>query len=729
VKTRLLWPSGVVLVAALYSWIPLLGSREVYMRGDSAAQFGPTWFHLGQLVRDGGWPTQLDPDSFSGGNYAAEALFGIYNPVNLLIWLAVSSCSDLLVAVTLVKTCVLAALALGTYLVAREYDAAPWAAAAVSTALPFSGFTLWWDAGSWPAGLIAFAYAPWVWWAFRRALRGTLNPLWAFLVGILAITQGNPYGTLAVVVVGAGLLVEGLVTGNRPGMLRLTLLGGCVAAFLPLVYLPLLETSALAARSNGPIFGNTGRLRPEFGDLLGLSSPTYVPGIDAVTGPMPVPAMYFCWFLLPLLPWLRYDVLRRRARELSGIAAIGAVYLMMAMGPSELWLFRWPLRLVEYTYLALGVGFAVVLSKGLRRDHARRRLLATTGLLAFSAYHAWAEHPRWTEVAFGGTAMLVALTVVLLAWHRWAPAAPAALALLLVGGTGLALAGQALVFHENEGSRGYHVPTDLALLEDRFGHLDGRVMQFVDLQPLQKQNRDRALRKAWDSYLPGGMYHVAGVDSVNNYTGMGFRPFERRFCMHYEGFTRPCGYARVWRPAERGQPSMADLLKLQTIVVDVKQTVGITPAKDWQTVSVGRSVVLERTSELPFEGSRLSWAEKGVTVTGARSVDDHHEELEVAAPTGGTLVFALLAWPGYTATLDEKRVEVQHNEAGLLMIDLPKGADGRLEIGYRTPGLNVGLAAAGLGTLGALTLALLPVVRRRREAEDAPAPAAPSPDA
>ena len=34
----------------------------------------------------------------------------------------------------------------------------------VAIALPFTGFTLYWDAGSWPSGLMAFAYAAWVWW-------------------------------------------------------------------------------------------------------------------------------------------------------------------------------------------------------------------------------------------------------------------------------------------------------------------------------------------------------------------------------------------------------------------------------------------------------------------------------------------------------------------------------------------------------------------------------------
>ena len=50
---------------------------------------------------------------------------------------------------------------------------------------------------------MAFAYATWLWWVLRRCLRGVTNPFWGFLVGVLTVTQGNPYGTLAVVVVGA----------------------------------------------------------------------------------------------------------------------------------------------------------------------------------------------------------------------------------------------------------------------------------------------------------------------------------------------------------------------------------------------------------------------------------------------------------------------------------------------------------------------------------------------
>lgn len=720
---RFLWPVGVLLVTGLYGLLPLLGSRDFYMRGDTAAQFAPTWFHLGELVRGGTWPTWLDPASFAGGNYAAEALFGIYNPLNALIWLAVSASPDLLVVVTAVKITVLMLLALGTYLLAREYDAVPWAAAVVATALPFSGFTLYWDAGSWPSGLIAFAYAPWVWWSFRRTLRGAGNPVWAVLVGALAITQGNPYGTLAVVVVGLGLLVEGLLARNLRGVGRLVLVGLCVAAFLPLVYLPLLEASDLAARSSGPLFDNSGKLRPEAGDLLGLSGPTYVPGIRAIVGPMQVPATYFAWFLLPLLPWLRYDALRRRGRELAGIGVVGVIYLLLTLGPSKLWLFRWPLRLIEYTWLALAVALAVALSAGLARDRWRARTSTSAALVLLTAFLSWSQHPTWTSVAFGGTIMLALTTLVLLVWHRWGHPSPRLLALLLIAGTGLVLLGQSATFKENESSRLWHLPHDVSAIQERFGDRDGRVMQFADLTRFQRSSRDKELRASWETFLPGSMYHVAGVDAVNNYTGMGFRPFERTFCLHYEGFSRPCGYRNVWTSLEPGQPTLADLLKLDTIVVGNQQAEGVTPAENFEVVSTGRAIVLERTDELPWPDSRLSWASPGVEVEKALTIDAYHEEVRLSAPEGGTLVLAALDWPGHTATIDGRTVPLSHNSAGLMTVELPRGAEGTLEISYQPPGLATGLAGAAAGTAGGLLLGLLALLgtRRRREREESPA--------
>src|SRR3712207_7063784 len=49
-----------------------------------------------------------------------------------------------------------------------------------------------------------------------------------------------------------------------------------------------------------------------------------------------------------------------------------SVFAVLTLGPSNLWLFRWPIRLIEYLYLALGVLLALLLSRGPATDHVRR---------------------------------------------------------------------------------------------------------------------------------------------------------------------------------------------------------------------------------------------------------------------------------------------------------------------------------------------------------------------
>lgn len=700
------WALLVVVVTAAYTAIPYAITGWFYQRGDTAAQFAPTWWHFGEMIRSGQWPLWLDPESWAGGNYVGEALFGTYNPLNVLVWLAVNLGPDLAVTTYLVKATVMVLLALGTYHLTREYDAVPAAAAAVAVALPFSGFTLFWDAGSWPSGLMSFAYAPWVWLTFRRALRGVGSPFWAFLAGVLAVLNGNPYGTLAVIVVGAALLVEGVVQRSWGGVLRIALVGLAVAAFLPLVYLPLLESSDLAVRSTGALFENSGKLRPTAGDLLAASSPLHTPPIRAITGPMMVPATFLAWFVLPLLPWLRYDVLRRRSRELVGLGLVTVVYLALTLGPSKLWLFRWPLRVIEYFYLGVMVVFAVLLSQGLARSTMRPRLVATGLVVVTLGWLTWSQDPEALRRAALGTAVVAALTVAALAAHL-VVRRTALVALVAMGGVGAVLALQVGVYGENASSRLWHVPSDVAALQASFADHTGRVMQFADLKPLQNKGQTRKLEQQWQgSFLPGSMYHPAGVQAVNNYTGMGFVPFTRTFCMEYDGLTQPCGYRNLWKAGGSGQPPLADLMKLDTIVVQPEMAQGVQPGEGWSVDSeTDRMVLLRHDGEQPWAGSELSWASDGVEVASASTRSDLHETVEVtSAADDGELVFSMLAWPGWSAELDGRALRTGRTDAGLLTVALPAGASGTVDLTFRPPGLGLGLAGAGVGTLLGLGL-------------------------
>ena len=727
VTPRLVWPVVVVVATAAFGTIPKLASTWFYQRGDTAVQFAPTWYHLGRLTRDGVFPAWLDPSTWAGGNYAAEALFGIYDPLNIPVWLAMSGASDLMTMMFLIKLVFLVVLALGTYFLCVEYGARRWAAAALAVALPFGGFTLFWDAGSWASGLIAFAYTPWVWFVLRKVLRGTANPFWGFVVGALAVTQGNPYGVLALMVIGLALVIEGLLDRDVPGVLKLVGAGLCAALFLPLVYLPLLGTSSLTVRSLGALIGNTGKLQPASGDLLQLSMPSSVPLIDAIVGPMAVPATYLAWFVLPMLPWLRWGSLRDRTRSLAGPSVVGVVYLALTLAPSKLWMFRWPLRVSEYLYLAVAVLVAVLLSAGLEMSHARRRLLASAVLIAVPAYLAWAQTPASLHRLVIGTALVVVMTGLALLTTRLGPRGTVALACVFIAGTGLAVAMQLAMFGENKSSRVWHVPSDVAALQSRFSDRTGTVMQFSDFSKLQKRGVPTGpLERQWQDYLPGSMYDPAGVEAVNHYTGMGLVRFQRSLCMSYDGFTKPCGYRSIWQSPVPGLPPLVDLMKVDTIVVQPQMTHGVAVPDGWtQQQSDPRVVVYHRDDPLPWPGSRLSFVPTGTTVTGAGSDDVRHEHVDVSATgAGGQLVFAMLGWPGWTATFDGHSVPVGRNSVGLLTVKLPPNSSGRLELTFAPPGLRTGGAAAAVGLVGAVALGWFG--RRRREDDETAAEGAPA---
>lgn len=708
------WLLVTCAVTVGYAVVPLLGSSRFFMRGDTDAQFSPIWWHLGDMVSQGHWPPALDPDAWAGGNYAAEALFGVYNPLNILVWLYVHASPNLLMAVTSVKIATLVALALGTHLLARHYGAKPWAATVVATAIPFSGFTLYWDAGSWPSGLMAFAYLPWILLTFRRAMLGEGSVLAAFIVGALAVTHGNPYGTLGVVIVGLGLLVEALVQRNHPGLRRLLLAGVSTACLLPLVYLPLLGASDLSYRADGALFANNGKLRPELGDLFGLSSPTFLPGIRAIIGDMQVPAAYFAWFVLPLLPWLRYGVLVRRAREFIGLGIVGACYLLLTLGPGKMWLFRWPLRLVEYFYLVLGVVLGVLLSEGLARDRVRWRVAGTSGLVALTCFLSWAQHPERLRAAVLGAGVLVLLTAGLLLMMRRG-VREVALAVLLVGGTGAVLSAQVAAFGENSSSRPWAFPHDVSDLQRQFQAYDGRVMQFATF-PRRQPDDGQKLARNWDVFLAGSMYQVADVNAVNNYTGMGHVRFSHRLCLSYEGYTQKCGYRNVWKPAQKGEPPLVDLMKLDTLVVQPKLAARITPIRGWTTDVAGKAQVIRRDGDTAWPGSRLSWSSEDDRVRDARSDGNTDEVVEISSGSDDTtLIFAMLDWPGYSATLDGEEVSLVEHPAGLVTLNLPADAEGTLRVHYRTPGQTVGVLGAATGLLIALGATVIGVRQRRRD--------------
>lgn len=730
---------SMLAVVAVGVALPLLVNRGFYYWDDTAAVAVPWYRRIAEDVLAGQLPL-LQVDMWRGGNLAAEAATGFWNPVVLGAAIATLPVANLAVAITLMKAAFLAIMAGGTYLLAREYGAGQWPAAAVGAALPLAGYTLFVDGTSWVNGLLISAFTPWVWWAARRAVRGRGSFVWVVLAGYLCGSVGNPYGVLTAAVAMGAVLVEGGVTGHLHRLPGLVVAGVAVLLTNLVVYLPFVLTSSVTYRSGSAQtqVGNDDFLSPSVTDLLGASSPSYQPVMTMWTGlsHWTVPVMFVSWFLLPLLPWVRFG--RLRGRQCTALWIFAGLFLLLVLGPSQVWMFRWPLRLVAVLALALGVMWAVLASGELHRTRRGARVAASLGVVAFGGYVAWAGLPEQLPRHLLGAVVVGALVALLVVAGT---SRGRGFAVLAAGTLGV-LALQVGWFPGNYNVANYHFPTRVAQLHDRFANrYEGVTVQVADVNAVPPT--DLNPEGAYTDLLFGSLYSVAGVESLTDYSGIGFNALDHVLCVAYQGSTCAGAWDQLWQRPPGSDVPLADLLRAQTVVVQnalVDTRDDPAPAGWVQAERDPEVTVWKRVAAVPWPDGRLSHASPGVEVRSDRTAGDTHEELAVARtdPTRpATLTFARLAWPGYTATLDGRPVPVATGPVGLLQVELPAGPpDGQLMLSFTPPGFVVGLGAMGAGVALTALLGGAGFLVRRRAARTpasaepgAPEPGAPQPGA
>ena len=712
-KRRWLPPVVLLVLVVLLGLVPVLRTPSFYFWDDSAAVFLPTWRAIGNDLLAGTWPT-LRPDLWMGGNWAAEAQFGLWNPVNLLICVTVALLPDLAVAAAVVKISALVLLAFGCYMLAREYGASAWLAVGVASALPFTGFTLYYDAATWIAGLLAFAWTAWFWWGARRCSRGLLNPGVVFVLGYLLMTNGNPYGALGAVFVLAALAVETLLTKNYRGLIRLVVVGVLIGMTAAVTFLPLILTSDEGWRTSSGI-ANDGFLTPDLSMLAATSSPSALPFIRVWVGSgSTVPVTYSAWFLLPLLSWLDWSALKNRGAELSGLGAFLVMTLAMALGPSQLWLFRWPVRLLPYAFLALVVLLALLLTAGPKTSFWRVRAAVCGGIVLAGFWLAFSAQPdlyvRHGQGLLLTLVLVAALVAVILRRPAFLPA-------LMIAGTFAVMISQVMWSPTNRDVAVWEFPASDEELAAYAGRYEFPVMQIATPALVPPEERPAA----WDDLLFGSMPAAAGVESTASYTGIGNSDFSQSMCMNHAGAT--CGEALTEAFSPGGElvpiPQFVDAFKARTVVVQnalvPDAAVHQVPAGWVLGEQTRRVTVFERTDPVPWPDSRLAATTLGVSV-GSASATDTTERLTVSTgDEGGALLFARLAWPGYTVHIDGATVDFNENPEGFLEVALPAGlSEADVTIDFRVPGYSMAVPMLALAVGGAAIQALLWDLRRRR---------------
>jgi hypothetical protein len=713
----------VGLFGAVIYVIPYAQFHTFYYVGDGPEGYAPNWYHFGLMLRDGQWPT-MESASWFGGNYAAESATAIWNPLALLNNVIVSWFDDLAAAEAFVTIEYLALLAMGVYLLCREYGAGRVPAAVLGIALPISGFTLYYEAAGWPGGLFAFMAITWFWWAARRFSRKRLSPLVPFLIGVFAITTGSPYAALGIIIVVAGIGIELLARRDYRVLVHLVVLAACAGATCLLVFLPLVGTLEVSARQELAALHNDTFMVPDLGDLAASSAPSYLPSITNWGGAVleSLPSTYFIWFAIPLLPWLRWRSLRPAAKSMLSLAVITGIFGVLVLGPSNVWLFRWPIRLIEYLYLGLGVFLAVLLSAGLATDRWRQRTLATVVLVGVGAYMSFAVRPEYYGIHAVATLVVLLFCVgALLAYRRRGWVAAGSVLLL---GTIAVVSYQTykFPFRPDSGVTPFDPPQSVSRVQRGTAEFRGVVLQLAQQGRVQREDM------ADGKLLWGNETHMTGQEYINHYSGIGFVKLLTALCMDYKGVTCPDSYDRLWRSYGNTDVRLIDALRVETLVLENKllpQVVNRQPPAGWRVlVRDDVRTVWLRQDPISYPG-RISWATPGTELISAEA-RAQDERVSLRAPQGGgELVLARLAWPGYSATIDGRPAEVRNGEAGLITVSVPPG-EHVLEVTYRTPGLRLGLTALGVAVIIVFAQSVMWWIGNRRRRDPQPPPERPS---
>ncbi|MFD2419430.1 hypothetical protein [Amycolatopsis pigmentata] len=399
--------------------------------------------------------------------------------------------------------------------------------------------------------------------------------------------------------------------------------------------------------------------------------------------------------------------------RLLGVLVVTLAFLISVLGPSNLWFFRWPIRMIEFFYLGVAVLAAVALSAGLARDRIRTRTIASVALIAMGAFLSLAAAPQFSTIHALATILVLGLVAGAVgAYHRWGPRP---FGVMLAVGTVVILTYQ--VARLPVVDPGTRVEPPISVSRARQGSVltEGTVLQ------LARQESVRTQDYADGALMFGNENILRDHETINRYSGIGYAKLSAALCIDYKGVVCADSLHRLWLPAEGTDVPLVDALRVRTVILQRSLFPGDAdhPPAGWRVADTDQvRTMWVRQAENPLPG-RVSWVSSGVVVHSADARPDR-ETVDFDAPAeGGQLVFARLNWPGYSANVDGSGASGRPRETaeGLLAVDVPPGRH-VLDLTFIEPGLRPGAVIAGLAAmLVPAQAAWIGVHRRKRRRE------------
>ncbi|MEU8900099.1 hypothetical protein AB0C65_29855 [Nocardia sp. NPDC048505] len=710
-------------VVAGYLAVLLANVRHFYT-DDTESQYAPLWVMLGRRLREGQLPTMV-PEHWMAGNYTIEEA-GLLNPPQLLIDLLAPSMPNLAVYATLVKLVYAIILALGVYRVCLVYGAAaPWASVA-GVCMPFTGWMLFFDSASWWTALAGTAWLTHAWASGVRYARGRSGPIPTFVFLYLCISVQYIFPAVeAAIMIGAVLLGEWIYQRQWLPSLRLATVAACAALAGLATYLPSALSAKATWRGTAQI-NNDQLLAVPWSESLNASLPSTLPAFTSWWGYVqPMPVVYIAWFLIPGLAFIDWGKAREHVRELTAPVLFAALVLFWTAGPGTIGPLRWPGRVLPMVALGLLVVVCVLLGRFATVRQWRNRAVAAALLVGLLWVRSYSAAPN--EMGWHLAAVLVVLGLGAGAvWLGRERGAAAAAVLVLVSVLPIAFW---QVQHAQPTPLGWNLPENRSEMKAAFPEFPGTTMQLGDRALIPPE--ERTLDGAYGSLVFGNYAKNLEKTYVSGYTPNGHFWFGETLCMLWDTSVCPDAYRRAFATEPSTGKTIVDLMKVDRVVLhkalypDARNQPAPT---GWKWVDYpGHEKyidVLERVDGLISTRNGRIATVSGATAT-SESESDTESRARVSSAAGGQVIFARLAWPGYTATLNGSEVPVDMVGKTFAAIRIPPGTtDAELVLSWSPPGWPIG---AGAALFALLDIALLQYIYQRGKRRRTPDPKSPDP--
>jgi len=736
VKIRVnLWPNltgalsaGSLVVA--FCLILLWHNPLVFWNDDYELSILPVFADVARSWSEGHWPI-LSPYSWVCGNLAGEFQYGTFslfvNAAIILIWKFPLTFPQQAAAVSIAH---LFALAVGTFLLARDRRFSVPASIFVALVAALNGWIICWGATDWFGALGAFTWLPWAWWGAERALdprRTKWRFLWPAPFVYLLVTGGFPYTVLMLLLLIAWLSVKTM--WERPERRN----GEDTEVPPTLATLPMLFGVALGFGLSAPAWlaildlvqGSAREIQPARAHWQWLVPPAALPGL-----------ILPCW----TVNWADFSnrYLPHTGTELAcGLAAPGALIagfawcgrvlvrqikwelvllllvLLLCMIPTA-GFFRWSFRWLPFFHLILAICAAEVLHVRPGQPIPAMGALAlaavtAVAMLILRTTGAYAFPLTWILLALAGIWLLSTFWLCDSEFQKWPP----------VVITFLALLATYIYIPTNSGVPRYNFSQELL----KPAPLDsGRL--YLSVYPWAEVTYCIANKPqpVGEVLRPGSTPMWAGLHFINGYSPIRAAGVAREFSTSIHGEINPTVGSSLLSD-QAGKDGKLALLGVDGIVVARELDITPQPGSEWEAVLTTdegrvfhrRGAPFERMRSIEFIDSRLGEQFARATVSRIKN-SRNRAEADINVPNGerpALLIFSRPYFRGYEARLDNQKLSVTSYHGLFPMVEVPAGAHGRLALIYRPAWLIWGTAVAAICAF-VMVLSFLAANSRRR---------------